>query len=267
MAASLSTDPSGVEYYFDCIGGTANDSGWQSSPEYTDTMLDADIPYTYTVKTRDLSARHNETTASEPAGVTINLYDGQKGLVDFAGFASQWSNTDCGFCDGADLTNDSKVDNNDLAVVAARWLQNPYTGFLDIYDEFLDADSNHVLVVAHRGDWRNAPENSLPAIQNCIDMGLDMVEIDVRETLDEQLILMHDSTVNRTTNGSGSVSGMTLAQIKVLCLRMDDGTLTNLQVPTLSEAMIVARGRIMVNLDKAYSIMAECVDVLVDTGT
>jgi glycerophosphoryl diester phosphodiesterase len=267
MAASASTDPSGVQYYFDCIGGTANDSGWQSSPEYTDTMLDADIPYTYTVKTRDLSANHNETNASEPASVTIELYDGTKGLVDFSGFAGQWSNTDCGFCDGADLTNDGKVDNNDLAVVAARWLQNPYTEFLDIYGEFLDADSNHVLVVAHRGDWRNAPENSLPAIQNCIDMGLDMVEIDVRMTLDEQLVLMHDSTVDRTTNGSGSVSGMTLAQIKVLCLKTHDGTLTNLQVPTLSEAMIVARGRIMVNLDKAYPIMAECVDILVDTGT
>lgn len=266
MAASPATDPSGVEYYFDCIGGTGNDSGWQSSPEYTDTMLDDDIPYTYTVKTRDLSARHNETNASEPAGVTIELYDGTKGLVDFAGFAGQWSNTDCGFCDGADLTNDGKVDNNDLAVVAARWLENPYSRFLDIYSEFIDADSNHVLVVAHRGDWRNAPENSLPAIQNCIDMGLDMVEIDVRETLDGQLILMHDSTVDRTTNGSGSVSGMTLAQIKVLRLDMY-GMLTNLQVPTLSEAMIVARGRIMVNLDKAYSIMAECVDVLVDTGT
>ena len=267
MAASPSTDPSGVEYYFDCIGGTGNDSGWQSSPEYTDTMLDADIPYTYTVKTRDLSAGQNETNASETASVTIDLYDGKMGFVDFAGFARQWSNTDCGFCDGADLTNDGKVDINDLAVFTARWLENPYTKFLDIYGEFLDADSNHVLVAAHRGDWRNAPENSLPAIQNCIDMGLDMVEVDVGKTLDGELVLMHDSTVDRTTNGSGSVSGMTLDQIKVLCLRTDDGTLTNLQVPTLSEAMIVARGKIMVNLDKAYSIMAECVDILVDTGT
>ena len=48
-----------------------------------------------------------------------------------------------------------------------------------------------VLVVSHRGDWRNAPENSLQAFQNCIDMGVDMVELDLKKTKDGELILMH----------------------------------------------------------------------------
>ena len=47
---------------------------------------------------------------------------------------------------------------------------------------FKDSKNKEVIVVAHRADWRNAPENSLQAIQNCIDMGVDMVEIDVRKT-------------------------------------------------------------------------------------
>ena len=62
-------------------------------------------------------------------------------------------------------------------------------------------NDNHVMVVAHRGDWRNAPENSLQAIQYCIDMGVDMVEIDVRKTKDGHIVLMHDGSIDRTTNG------------------------------------------------------------------
>ena len=68
-----------------------------------------------------------------------------------------------------------------------------------------DSKNNQVIVVAHRGDWRNAPENSLQAIQNCIDMGVDMVEIDIRETKDCHLVLMHDKTLDRTTNGKGEI--------------------------------------------------------------
>jgi glycerophosphoryl diester phosphodiesterase len=56
------------------------------------------------------------------------------------------------------------------------------TDRMNILKEKLETpNDNHVMVVAHRGDWRNAPENSLQAIQYCIDMGVDMVEIDVRK--------------------------------------------------------------------------------------
>ena len=50
----------------------------------------------------------------------------------------------------------------------------------------LDKNNHSVMVVSHRGDWRNAPENSLQAIQNCIDMGVDMVEVDLKKTKDAQ---------------------------------------------------------------------------------
>ena len=81
-----------------------------------------------------------------------------------------------------------------------------------------DSNNKEIIVVAHRGDWRNAPENSLQAIQNCIDMGVDMVEIDVRETKDGHLVLMHDNSIERTTTGKGLVKEWTLDSLKTLKL-------------------------------------------------
>ena len=64
---------------------------------------------------------------------------------------------------------------------------------------FIGNDSD-IMVVSHRADWRNAPENSLQGIQNCIDMGVDMVEIDLKKTKDGHLVLIHDRTVDRSYN-------------------------------------------------------------------
>ena len=71
-----------------------------------------------------------------------------------------------------------------------------------------------VLVVSHRADWRNAPENSLQAIKNCIEMGVDMIEIDLKKTKDGHLILMHDKKIDRTTTGKGLPQDYTLEEIK-----------------------------------------------------
>lgn len=65
----------------------------------------------------------------------------------------------------------------------------------EILSELSAPAKQSVLVVSHRGDWRNAPENSLQAFQNCIDMGVDMVELDLKKTKDGELILMHDNTL------------------------------------------------------------------------
>ena len=62
-----------------------------------------------------------------------------------------------------------------------------------------DSKNDQIIVIAHRGNWHNAPENSLQAIQNSIEMGVDMVEIDIRETKDGKLVLMHDQSIDRTT--------------------------------------------------------------------
>lgn len=134
-------------------------------------------------------------------------------------------------------------------------------------EDFLNPRLKKVLVVSHRGNWRSAPENSLAAIDSAIVMKIDAVEIDVRKTKDGHLVLMHDNTVDRTTNGKGKVANLTLAQIKSLRLKDKDGNLTEHTVPTLEEAMLVAKNKIMVNLDKAYSIFPEVYDVLERTET
>jgi len=72
IASTATDDTSGVEYYFTCTAGGGHDSGWQSGTSYTDTGLTPSTSYTYTVKARDTSSNHNETTASSPASATTD---------------------------------------------------------------------------------------------------------------------------------------------------------------------------------------------------
>jgi len=138
-----------------------------------------------------------------------------------------------------------------------------------VLEHLQNPTEDFVLAVSHRGDWRYAPENSLAAIQRCIDLGIDVVEIDVRLTKDGHLVLMHDKTVDRTTNGKGLLSEMTLAEVKKLRLKNACGVRhSRQQVPTLEEAMTLSKGKIMVNLDKTEGeTVREAYEILVKTGT
>ncbi|MBS9461074.1 glycerophosphodiester phosphodiesterase family protein [Flagellimonas sp. 389] len=138
-----------------------------------------------------------------------------------------------------------------------------------ILEHLKNPQEHYVLAVSHRGDWRYAPENSLPAIQRCIDLGVDIVEIDVRLTKDGHLVAMHDTTVDRTTNGKGKVSDLTLNEIKTLRLKNACGVRgSKIQVPTLGEIMNLTKDRIMVNLDKVEGeTVKEAYEILKKTGT
>lgn len=131
----------------------------------------------------------------------------------------------------------------------------------------LSRNQGYVHVVAHRGDWKRYPENSLDAIESVISMGGDIVEIDVQRTKDGVLILMHDETVDRTTNGHGRVSEMTFNDIRKLKLKDYKGNVTEYKVPTLKEALVLARGRIMLNLDKVDRFFEQVIGLLQETGT
>jgi glycerophosphoryl diester phosphodiesterase len=130
-----------------------------------------------------------------------------------------------------------------------------------------DSKNSQVIVVAHRGDWRNSPENSLQAIKNCMKMGVDMVEIDIRETKDGHLVLMHDKTIDRTTTGKGLVNEWTLDSLKTLNLVDGLGVATKHKIPTLKEALQISKDKILVNLDKSYTIFDKCYQVILETGT
>ena len=114
-----------------------------------------------------------------------------------------------------------------------------------------DNKREYVWVASHRGDWIYAPENSTTALEHAIFFGSDLIETDVRLTKDGKIIMMHDATVDRTTNGKGNIADLTLAEIKELRLRNNFGGLTDLKVPTLEEYIELAKDKILLYLDKA----------------
>lgn len=113
-----------------------------------------------------------------------------------------------------------------------------------------DSPIHTILTSAHRGEHLKHPENSLPAIQAAIDIGMDYVELDVRTSSDGQLVLMHDPTVDRMTNGKGAIKDMTLAEIRKLDLGARfPGKFPGLRIPTFDEALELASGRIGIYVD------------------
>jgi glycerophosphoryl diester phosphodiesterase len=120
-----------------------------------------------------------------------------------------------------------------------------------------------IAVIAHRGEHRAHPENTLPAFQAAIDAGADFFELDVRTTADGQLVVMHDATVDRTTNGSGPVRQLTGTQIRALEAGVKLGPqFAGTRVPTLREALALAHGKIGVYVDSKDIAPSELVSAL-----
>lgn len=106
------------------------------------------------------------------------------------------------------------------------------------------------LVIAHRGASFEAPENTLIAFQRAIAMEADMIELDVRLSLDEEVVVFHDSTLKRTTDKEGKVRDMPLATLK----QADAGSwfnpaFTGERIPTLEETLQLCQGKIMLNIE------------------
>lgn len=136
-----------------------------------------------------------------------------------------------------------------------------------IRNKFLNPDSNEVLLVAHRGDWRNFAENSLEGICGSIKNGVDIVEIDIQRTLDGELILMHDRSIDRTTTGKGKVEELTMDSIRRVFLRSGIGEPTPYRVPMLYEALLEVKGKVLINLDKAFDYLDQVLEIAEQTGT
>lgn len=137
----------------------------------------------------------------------------------------------------------------------------------NIRKKLLTGDTSSIIVASHRGDWRNSPENSLAAIDNAIKMGVDIVELDVHMTKDSVLICMHDPALDRTTTGKGKIADSTIDYIKTLKLKNGCNIRTIHNVPTLEEALTHAKGKIMVNLDKADRYFDKVYALMQKTGT
>jgi len=103
------------------------------------------------------------------------------------------------------------------------------------------------VVVAHRGDSAHVAENTLEAFESAIGLGTEVVEFDVRMTSDGVAVVMHDADVARTTDGSGLVRSMTLAQVGRLRIELAGGGAAG--VPTLQEALGVLSGRAAADIE------------------
>ncbi|GIS97847.1 MAG: glycerophosphoryl diester phosphodiesterase [Acidobacteriota bacterium] len=105
-------------------------------------------------------------------------------------------------------------------------------------------------VIAHRGFSAVAPENTLPAFQQAIDAGADMIEFDVRLTTDKQFVVIHDATLERTTSGCGIVENHTLTQLQMLDAGAWFGRgFTGTILPSLGEALSLCENRVLVNVE------------------
>ena len=91
-------------------------------------------------------------------------------------------------------------------------------------------------VIAHRGGPAYAPENTLAAFQTAVDQGAVWLEFDVQMTKDGQLVVIHDETVDRTTDGTGTLAGQTLEQIRSLDAGQGE------KVPTFKEVIAASQG-------------------------
>lgn len=132
--------------------------------------------------------------------------------------------------------------------------------------EVFNPKSQRVLVTAHRGDWRNTPENSIQALKNCIAMGVDIMELDLKKTKDGHLVIMHDQTIDRTTTGKGDVSDYTLSEIKTFFLRSGSGHPTKHHIPTFMEILAIAKDKIIIDVDKGYDYYPQVIKELREQG-
>ena len=104
-------------------------------------------------------------------------------------------------------------------------------------------------VCAHRGEHRTAPENTVPAFLAAVKMGVQQIEFDVRTSKDGKMVIMHDATVERTTNGAGKIADLTFDQIRALDAGSKfDKKYAGTKVPTPGEALKAIPPSILCNV-------------------
>ena len=110
--------------------------------------------------------------------------------------------------------------------------------------------TKYPIIIAHRGYKAKYPENTLAAFESAVDAGAQMIELDVRRTRDRQVVVIHDETLERTTDGSGPVKDQTLEKIK----QLDAGSwfhprFAGERIPTLEEVLDRMANRILINIE------------------
>ena len=119
---------------------------------------------------------------------------------------------------------------------------------------------DHVMIVAHRGGGVDAgrtrhPENSIAAVRHAIDLGVEMVELDIQKSRDGEFVVFHDSWLDRSSTCKGVLAERTLAELRQCRLVVEaTGDATGEPIPTLREMLAVTKDRIFVNLDNKLEV-------------
>ena len=120
----------------------------------------------------------------------------------------------------------------------------------ELHAFFRYAEGVAPIIAGHRGGMEDGfPENSLEALEHTLRHYPAIFEVDPRLTSDSVIVLFHDATLERTSNGTGKLMDLTLTQVKALRLKDRQGKLTEFQIPTLEEAIVWAKGKTILNLD------------------
>jgi glycerophosphoryl diester phosphodiesterase len=111
-------------------------------------------------------------------------------------------------------------------------------------------DAKRPLIFAHRGACKVAPENTLPAFQAALDLGADGIELDVHFSSDGKLVVIHNPTLDKTTNGSGRVTGLTFEELR----RFDAGShfgpqFAGTPLPALEEVLDLCKDKLLMNIE------------------
>ncbi|MBC7643472.1 MAG: glycerophosphodiester phosphodiesterase [Flavobacterium sp.] len=116
---------------------------------------------------------------------------------------------------------------------------------------------NKIQKIGHRGAKGYEPENTLVAFQKAIDLGCDGIELDVHLSADNEIIVIHDETIDRTSNGKGFVNQMTLSELKKF--RIDEKH----EIPTLEEVFKLINHKISINIElKSFKAAEKVVELI-----
>lgn len=137
----------------------------------------------------------------------------------------------------------------------------------EILKTFRNPASNEILIAAHRAVHLTYPENSLAAIQHAMDMGVAIIEIDVRQTADGVLVLMHDKTIDRTSTGHGRIDSLLWNDVQKITLKTGSADSGKLFIPSLEQALLLGKNHLMFDLDVKSAALPDLVSLIQKTGT
>ncbi len=180
-----------------------------------------------------------QSCASTDSGTDAWVDPGFEAVGDAADDAADDATDDAADDVSDDAADDATDDATDDAADDA-----PIEPRVPPYACVIDPECSRVMVASHRGFHLSLPENSLAALRAAAAVGADFVEIDVRHTADDELVLMHDGSVDRTTDGRGDVNDLSWEQIQGLTLKNAPEGATDpevLRVPTFEAALSLAR--------------------------